>query len=185
MSMPRGKTLLFFCLGFGVTVACASGGDEDLAGTGNDNPSPMVLGDAGDAAARADSPSLTSDGPHGGADAPGADAAKPGTDGEAKDGPADAAVDAPHDAGKDAAKDAAAPPETGSDASVPTTCAEADETVGCCAGDVLYYCKTTTLTSKTCSGTDVCGWSTTYSDYGCVAPPGGADPSGTYPLACE
>ncbi len=40
----------------------------------------------------------------------------------------------------------------------------------------------TTITKKTCSSTTVCGWSAANNYYGCVAPPGGADPSGTYPL---
>jgi hypothetical protein len=75
--------------------------------------------------------------------------------------------------------------DSGGSGKAPKTCAEADSKVGCCDGNVLYYCETTTLTSKKCSGSDVCGWDSTSSYYGCVAPPGGADPSGTHPLACK
>jgi hypothetical protein len=40
------------------------------------------------------------------------------------------------------------------------------------------------LKTKTCTGSDVCGWNLTDSYYGCVPPPGGADPTNKYPEAC-
>jgi hypothetical protein len=73
-------------------------------------------------------------------------------------------------------------PDTSS--AVPTTCAQADMAFGCCAVGVLYYC-VGSVTSMTCTGNTVCGWSATKNYYDCVAPPGGADPSGTYPIACQ
>lgn len=74
--------------------------------------------------------------------------------------------------------------DSGGSGTAPTTCTEADGKIGCCDGNVLYYCSSS-LTSKKCSGSDVCGWDKSSSYYGCVAAPGGADPSGTYPLACK
>jgi hypothetical protein len=69
---------------------------------------------------------------------------------------------------------------------IPTTCAEANQSYGCCGTDgVVYYCSMGVLKSKTCTGTYVCGWSTMYSDYSCVPPPSGTDPSGTHPIACQ
>jgi hypothetical protein len=67
----------------------------------------------------------------------------------------------------------------------PTTCAEANNKTGCCASGVAYYCEATTLTSQTCTGGKVCGWNSTSSYYGCVAAPGGSDPSGTNPINCQ
>jgi hypothetical protein len=75
--------------------------------------------------------------------------------------------------------------DSGGSGKAPKTCTEADSKVGCCDGNVLYYCETSTVTSKKCTGSDVCGWDSTSSYYGCVAAPGGADPSGTYPLTCK
>jgi hypothetical protein len=50
---------------------------------------------------------------------------------------------------------------------------------------VLYYCDNTMkLQSQTCTGGTVCGWSAANGYYDCVAAPGGADPSGTSPMAC-
>jgi hypothetical protein len=67
----------------------------------------------------------------------------------------------------------------------PMTCGDADGTVGCCEGNVNYYCNSSNqVAQKACTGTKVCGWSAANGYYACVAPPGGADPSGTYPLAC-
>ncbi len=58
--------------------------------------------------------------------------------------------------------------------------------IGCCANNTAYYCNgTTTPTAKACTGTKVCGWDTSASYYDCVAAPGGADPSGTNPIACQ
>ncbi len=67
----------------------------------------------------------------------------------------------------------------------PTTCSQADGTVGCCEGNVNYYCTTgNQLEQTTCTGGKVCGWSASLGYYACVKPPGGSDPSNTYPLAC-
>jgi hypothetical protein len=69
---------------------------------------------------------------------------------------------------------------------VPTTCAQAYGPEGCCASGVLYYCNASNmLTSQMCTGTKVCGWSATNLYYDCVAPPGGSDPSGINPIACQ
>jgi hypothetical protein len=67
---------------------------------------------------------------------------------------------------------------------VPATCRQADSKVGCCVGNVVYYCDPT-LTSKTCTGSDVCGWDGTSDYYDCLAPPGRADPTGSYPRECK
>jgi len=68
---------------------------------------------------------------------------------------------------------------------IPTTCSEADDTTGCCVGDTRYYCGSGgTVETQDCTTTGkVCGWSTTYEGYHCVAAPGGSDPDGT-PIAC-
>ncbi len=71
---------------------------------------------------------------------------------------------------------------------VPTDCTEAYGNVGCCTpAGVVYYCPTANpvLTSKPCVAPLVCGWNPTSLYYGCVAAPGGADPSGTNPEACQ
>jgi len=76
--------------------------------------------------------------------------------------------------------------DAGSSSSVPTTCTQAYGKIGCCAGNTAYYCdSTTTPTAKACTGTKVCGWDSSGSYYDCVAAPGGADPSGTNPIACQ
>ena len=176
MSVRRLFNVLLLSGGIGLTTACAAGGDSSLeAGTGG---APGHDGSA-DGAPAVDGPPETSFD----TGAPPADVA-PKPEGSTVDGGKDAGMDvvslsdSPMDTGSDA------PMDTGS-ATVPTTCAEANMTIGCCAGNVLYYCKTTTLTSKACTGTTVCGWNATSSYYGCVAAPGGADPSGTNPLACK
>lgn len=68
---------------------------------------------------------------------------------------------------------------------VPTTCAQADQSAGCCVGNELYYCQspTSSMTIKACTGGQVCGWDSKY--YDCVAAPGGPDPTGTYPINCK
>ncbi len=70
---------------------------------------------------------------------------------------------------------------------VPTTCGEADNAIGCCVGTTRYYCTSGgTLKADDCSTNatnNVCGWSATYNNYGCVTT-AGSDPSGTYPLTC-
>jgi hypothetical protein len=74
-----------------------------------------------------------------------------------------------------------------SSGSGPTTCAGANSGKGCCGADGNnYYCASgaTTVTSKTCTNGQVCGWSATKGYYTCVAAPGGADPSGANPIAC-
>jgi len=70
---------------------------------------------------------------------------------------------------------------------VPTTCAQADTTYGCCVGNTVYYCKsgTNVITPKVCSGSEVCGWDSAQSYYYCVSGSGGSDPSGTYPIVCK
>jgi len=68
----------------------------------------------------------------------------------------------------------------------PTTCAQADNDIGCCTSSGhLYYCQTGMLTGGTCPSGTVCGWNASQGYYDCVASPGGADPSGTYPKLCN
>ena len=70
---------------------------------------------------------------------------------------------------------------------IPTTCAEANSSIGCCGSDGKeYYCKTgaTTVSASTCTAGNVCGWNATKGYYACVPAPGGADPSGMNPMAC-
>jgi hypothetical protein len=61
------------------------------------------------------------------------------------------------------------------------TCTQVNQGVGCCVGNTLYYCKTptSTLTTTTCSGGDICAWKGSSNYYDCVMPPtetdGGAD----------
>jgi hypothetical protein len=78
---------------------------------------------------------------------------------------------------------------TDSGTGIPTTCTAADDTVGCCgSGGTNYYCATgsTTVKSKVCGSGEVCTWSTSKSYYECVTgTTSEADPSGTYPIACE
>jgi hypothetical protein len=68
----------------------------------------------------------------------------------------------------------------------PTTCSQADGKQGCCVGNELYYCasSSSSLTKTACSSGEVCGWSASSGYYDCVSPPASADPSGTYPIAC-
>jgi hypothetical protein len=74
----------------------------------------------------------------------------------------------------------------GSTGGVPTTCAEANNDVGCCdPSGVLHYCtQQMTVADQPCTGGTVCGWDPTHGWYDCVAPPGGADPSNQNPIAC-
>jgi hypothetical protein len=76
---------------------------------------------------------------------------------------------------------------TSTSGGVPTTCAEAHDKAGCCNDGIAYYCKSgaTTLTTEPCSGTKVCGWNSSEDYYTCVDAPGGADPSGSNPEACN
>jgi len=66
------------------------------------------------------------------------------------------------------------------------SCSEVNGAVGCCANGESYYCSSSSSTVKaeTCSGGKVCGWDATTSEYGCVAAPAMADPSGSEPMAC-
>jgi hypothetical protein len=61
-----------------------------------------------------------------------------------------------------------------------------DQDVGCCDDSgVLHYCVDgQTVIDQTCDSGTVCGWSYHWGYYDCVYPPGGADPTGTYPMAC-
>jgi hypothetical protein len=74
-----------------------------------------------------------------------------------------------------------------SSGTAPTSCAQAGGYAGCCLGNTSYYCQTgsTTVTMKACPSGQVCGWNASKSYYSCVAPPGGADPSNMYPIACQ
>jgi len=67
----------------------------------------------------------------------------------------------------------------------PLSCAQADNGFGCCVGNSLYYCVANAITLQACAGGTVCGWNATANYYDCVAPPGGADPSGTYAIQCS
>jgi hypothetical protein len=69
------------------------------------------------------------------------------------------------------------------------TCAQVNKAIGCCEGNVLYYCDSgaTTPTTQTCSGTKLCGWNANELYYGCITVDGGtapSDPTDEYPLAC-
>jgi hypothetical protein len=70
---------------------------------------------------------------------------------------------------------------------VPSKCLQVDGTVGCCVGNTAYWCAkgSTTLTQKVCPGGQVCGWNPNQKYYSCVAPPGGADPTNNFPIACK
>jgi hypothetical protein len=65
-----------------------------------------------------------------------------------------------------------------------------DEGVGCCDADgVLHYCGVTPSmqlieVDQTCADGTVCGWNAMFGYYDCVPPPGGPDPSHTYPITC-
>ena len=188
MSLRLLPNILFLSAGIVVTAGCSSGGSSDADG----GDGPVAPEDSGKPDMVADVP------PVGDTSFPsydsGADTGS-GTDGGLKDAAGEAQVDSGSDApatesGADAVADSGIDTSTGSDSgTVPTTCGEADTTFGCCAGNVLYYCATTTatkVTSKTCSGTtSACGWDATKKYYNCVAPPGGADPGGTYTIACK
>jgi hypothetical protein len=67
---------------------------------------------------------------------------------------------------------------------IPATCGLADNAVGCCIGNELYYCKagTSTITATACASGKVCGWDSAKSYYDCVSPP--ATSSASYPIAC-
>jgi hypothetical protein len=98
------------------------------------------------------------------------------------DGPT--SLDAPSAPDVILSSDAVAKPDASDASVVPTTCAEANGKTGCCEGDTVYYCNPS-LSSKTCTGGEVCGWESSKSYYDCVSPPAGADPSGKNPIACK
>jgi hypothetical protein len=94
--------------------------------------------------------------------------------------------DAGNDASSDAGPDAASTEAGVGAGAVPTTCQQADNTVGCCVGDVLYFCSAgMNVTQQACATGTVCGWNAAGPYYDCVMLPGGSDPSKTYPIACQ
>jgi hypothetical protein len=74
---------------------------------------------------------------------------------------------------------------TTSSGAAPTSCSQANGSIGCCIGDTAYFCDKGTLEQKQCSGGDACGWNTKDGYYACVSSPGGADPSGANPIHCN
>jgi hypothetical protein len=66
------------------------------------------------------------------------------------------------------------------------TCSDVDNGVGCCdPSGMLWFCDIDDqLYEGTCPHGTVCGWAADPGYYDCVPPPGGGDPSGTYPIAC-
>lgn len=67
----------------------------------------------------------------------------------------------------------------------PSTCAQANDVVGCCdPSGVLYYCDAGSLATISCTSGTVCGWNAAQAYYDCVASPGGADPTNQNPMAC-
>ncbi|HEY2513539.1 MAG TPA: hypothetical protein VGI39_21875 [Polyangiaceae bacterium] len=111
----------------------------------------------------------------------------------------DAGTPSTPDAGSGGGDDAGSTPDTGGggpgpvpdsgggtgSGTPPTSCTAANQAVGCCLNDVLYYCNGgTSVTQKACTSGKVCGWSALKSYYDCVTPPATSDPNGTYPLDC-
>lgn len=73
-----------------------------------------------------------------------------------------------------------------SSGSGPTSCSQVDGTVGCCEGNTNYYCSSgSTVTSKACTGTEVCTWNSSKSYYGCGTGPAMASPNSNQPIACQ
>jgi hypothetical protein len=105
------------------------------------------------------------------------DGEEAGVDGAATDsGEADVATDA---------GDGGGGTDTGT-GQIPSTCAQADDSIGCCGPNgALYYCSSSSLTSKTCTGGKVCGWSVANGYYGCVTGPAMPDPGGVHPITCQ
>jgi hypothetical protein len=64
------------------------------------------------------------------------------------------------------------------------TCAEANGSAGCCVGNTEYYCSSGTVKSETCTGSEVCTWSSTKSYYTCGAGPAMGQNGGA-PLECQ
>jgi len=75
----------------------------------------------------------------------------------------------------------------GGGSGAPTTCDGAGGDIGCCTpAGALYFCAPgqASLEYLPCHGGKTCGWDAADGYYACVTGPGGADPSGTYPLLC-
>ena len=170
-----------------IAAACAQGTSGDT----NDGA------DAGGATSQNDEDGSSTEGDSGSTVTPSEDSGSPFT-GEDTGTPANEDSGTPNEdsggnTGDDAGQDSAPPghdagggTDSGGGSQIPTTCAQAYQAFGCCVGNTLYYCSGgSTPTSKTCTGTKVCGWNATDGYYDCVASPGGADPGGTHPIACE
>ena len=76
---------------------------------------------------------------------------------------------------------------SGNSGNPPASCSLAGGYAGCCAGNTNYYCPkgSSKITPNVCASGQVCGWISKDGYYGCVAPPGEADPSHEYPIACQ
>jgi hypothetical protein len=181
------SNVLILSAGIVLTAGCAS--DGDAGADGGDGSSPFEETGTTDVRTGMDAPPPTCDAGFPTIDV-GTDTG-PSLDSGHKEAGGEAGSEAsPSESGSDAVAESGGDSSKGSDSGViPTTCAQADTSYGCCAGNVLYYCATstpTTLTMKACTGTtSACGWDTSKGYYNCVAPPGTADPGGTYPIACE
>ncbi len=84
--------------------------------------------------------------------------------------------------------DAGAPVDASS-GGTPTTCAQANATIGCCgANGDNYYCATgsSTVKATACGAGKVCTWSASKGYYACATgTTSAADPSGVNPIACQ
>jgi hypothetical protein len=85
------------------------------------------------------------------------------------------------------ATDSGNPGDASTGAGTPTTCGQANGTIGCCgANGELYYCSSSgSLKTKQCLDGQACGWISTNGYYGCVEPPAMSDPSGANPIGCQ
>ena len=75
---------------------------------------------------------------------------------------------------------------TSSSTGGPLTCDSVDGAVGCCDSQgVNWFCDIQMQVQRVpCAGGTACGWDAAHGWYDCVPPPGGADPTNTYPMAC-
>jgi len=57
---------------------------------------------------------------------------------------------------------------------------------GCCKSNTVYYCENSALANVLCTGTTnpYCGWNSGVAGYDCMTTNTGADPDGTFPMAC-
>jgi hypothetical protein len=55
--------------------------------------------------------------------------------------------------------------------------------VGCCKGEVLYWCDGGVLRSSNCAAEPHCGWEPDFGNYDC-ATAGFPDPTAKYPMLC-